>query len=172
VRSLERTDIRCEDLKALRGGLSLVVADLAVIGLRSVADALVGFAQGDADLVILIKPQFEAGRAEVSRGKGVIRDPQVWRGTLESAIGCMEQAGAAMIDVMVSPLRGAGGNAEFLSHFKVTSPGAPMPTTPARPSRETAIASAVAAAQDAARQAADASSDVCRQAVADEGMRT
>ena len=59
---------------------SLVVADLSFISLRSVVPALAGpVAAPGADLVLLVKPQFEAGRAAVSRGKGVVRDPAVWR---------------------------------------------------------------------------------------------
>ena len=145
VRSLEKTDIRSEVLAALRGSFSLVVADLSFIGLRSVAGALVGFAEPGADMVVLVKPQFEAGRAEASRSKGVIRDPAIWRSTLDSAIRCMEDAGAAMIDVMVSPLRGTGGNAEFLSHFKTPRPGVSAATAAA--GRESAVAEAVAAAE-------------------------
>ena len=58
----------------------LVVADLSFISLRSVVPALAGpVSTSDADLVLLVKPQFEAGRAAVSRGKGVIRDPGIGR---------------------------------------------------------------------------------------------
>jgi 23S rRNA (cytidine1920-2'-O)/16S rRNA (cytidine1409-2'-O)-methyltransferase len=67
--------------------------------------------------VVLIKPQFEAGRREVSRGKGVIRDPQVWRTAVVGAIDALEAAGATMMGIMLSPRRGADGNVEFLAYF-------------------------------------------------------
>ncbi|HUJ67617.1 MAG TPA: SAM-dependent methyltransferase, partial [Acidimicrobiales bacterium] len=95
----------------------VVVADLSFISLRLVAARLVGSTARGGDLVLLVKPQFEAGRQEASRGKGVIRDPQLWREAVEGAIAAMEAAGATMMGIMVSPLRGADGNVEFLAHL-------------------------------------------------------
>ena len=112
----ERTDIRSLAGEAARYGI--VVADLSFISVRSVAAVLVHLATPDADIVVLVKPQFEAGRAEVSKGRGVIRDPEVWKGSLETAITAMEAAGAANMGIMVSPLRGADGNVEFLAWFR------------------------------------------------------
>ena len=154
VRCVERTDIRSEMLSELRGSFALVVADLSFIGLRSVAGALVSFARPGADMVILVKPQFEAGRVDASRAKGVIRDPAVWRSTLDSAIGHMDDAGATMIDVMVSPLRGTGGNVEFLAHLKVASGGAPTDET-IRPAGRCAALDAVVSAATAGLATAD-----------------
>jgi hypothetical protein len=68
---------------------------------------------------VLVKPQFEAGRREVSRGRGVIRDPGVWRAAVVDVIAAFDTAGATMMGVMVSPLRGADGNVEFLAHLRV-----------------------------------------------------
>ena len=56
-----------------------MVADLSFISLRTVAVPLVGWTAPGGDLVVLVKPQFEAGRRQVSRGRGIIRDPDVWR---------------------------------------------------------------------------------------------
>jgi 23S rRNA (cytidine1920-2'-O)/16S rRNA (cytidine1409-2'-O)-methyltransferase len=115
----ERTDIRSISPDDLGGTpFDLVVADLSFISLRTVAPALVGMAGPGADIVVLIKPQFEAGRREASRGRGIIRDPEVWRTAIEGAIAALEAAGATMMGVMVSPLRGADGNAEFLAHLR------------------------------------------------------
>ena len=70
----------------------LVVADLSFISLRSVVPALTGaVSTPDADLVLLVKPQFEAGRAAVSRGKGVIRDPALWLGALEGVASALHR---------------------------------------------------------------------------------
>jgi 23S rRNA (cytidine1920-2'-O)/16S rRNA (cytidine1409-2'-O)-methyltransferase len=88
-----------------------------------VAARLVGWTQLDGDLVVLVKPQFEAGRREVSRGRGVIRDPEVWKAALRDDIAAFAAAGATMMGVMVSPLRGADGNVEFLSHFRLAAQG-------------------------------------------------
>jgi 23S rRNA (cytidine1920-2'-O)/16S rRNA (cytidine1409-2'-O)-methyltransferase len=116
----ERTDIR-----GFRTDepFHLVVADLSFISLRTVAPALTGLAAPGADLVVLVKPQFEAGRAEASKGRGVIRDPEVRQQALDGVRSAMEAAGAAMMDAMESPLRGADGNVEFLVHFRVAQDG-------------------------------------------------
>ena len=103
---------------ALDGPVEIVVADLAFVSLRTVAETLVKLTTPDGDIVALVKPQFEAGRAEVSKGKGVIRDPAVWRRALEDVKDAFDGAGAAMMALMVSPLKGAEGNVEFLAHFR------------------------------------------------------
>jgi 23S rRNA (cytidine1920-2'-O)/16S rRNA (cytidine1409-2'-O)-methyltransferase len=122
----ERTDIRSTSLNDFGGtAFDLVVADLSFISLRTVAPALVGLAGAGADMVVLIKPQFEAGRREASRGQGIIRDPEVWRNAVEGAIGALAAAGATMMGVMVSPLRGADGNTEFLAHCRRGSDSTP-----------------------------------------------
>jgi 23S rRNA (cytidine1920-2'-O)/16S rRNA (cytidine1409-2'-O)-methyltransferase len=122
VLSLERTNIRTASLASLGGvAFDLVVADLSFISLRTVAVPLTGLTRSDGDLVVLVKPQFEAGRREVSRGRGVIRDPGVWRAAVVDAIAAFDAAGATMMGVMVSPLRGADGNVEFLAHLRIGS---------------------------------------------------
>jgi 23S rRNA (cytidine1920-2'-O)/16S rRNA (cytidine1409-2'-O)-methyltransferase len=129
VRVLERTNVRHLTLEDLGGEpVPLMVADLSFISLRTVAPALLGLAAAGADLVLLIKPQFEAGRAEASRGRGVIRDPDVWQQILEQVVGTYAQAGADLRGVMASPLLGAEGNAEFLAHF--VAPAAPATSAP------------------------------------------
>jgi 23S rRNA (cytidine1920-2'-O)/16S rRNA (cytidine1409-2'-O)-methyltransferase len=118
----ERTDIR--SVAGTGERYPLVVADLSFISVRSVAASLVALAGSSADMIVLVKPQFEAGRAEVSRGRGVIRDPAVWQRALDGAITAMQSAGAANMGVMVSPLRGADGNVEFLAWFRPDGPPA------------------------------------------------
>ena len=114
VASFERTDVRGVDMAAIGGPAPLVVADLSFISLRLVASDLVRLAT--ADLVALVKPQFEAGRAEADRARGVIRDPEVWRRALEDVCRAIVGAGAAIMGVMVSPVTGTEGNVEFLLH--------------------------------------------------------
>jgi 23S rRNA (cytidine1920-2'-O)/16S rRNA (cytidine1409-2'-O)-methyltransferase len=120
----ERTNVR--DLAAgdLGAAFPLVVADLSFISLRAVLDSLVGLAAPGADLVLLVKPQFEAGRAEASRGRGVIRDPDVWRRVLGDVVDALRGRGAAIMGAMVSPITGADGNVEFLLHAR-TAPAEP-----------------------------------------------
>jgi 23S rRNA (cytidine1920-2'-O)/16S rRNA (cytidine1409-2'-O)-methyltransferase len=124
----EQTDIREVTPDDVGGPLDVVVADLSFISLRAVAGVLLSLLDPDGDLVALVKPQFEAGRAEASRGRGVIRDPDVWRRVLGEVATAFADAGGAIMEAMVSPLRGADGNAEFLVHVR----RAPDPTAPGR----------------------------------------
>jgi 23S rRNA (cytidine1920-2'-O)/16S rRNA (cytidine1409-2'-O)-methyltransferase len=114
----ERTNVRTLDAAAIGGPVDVVVADLSFISLRTVAPALLACAESGADLVLLVKPQFEAGRAEASRGRGVIRDAEVRARVLEEVCGALTDLGAAIMGTMESPLRGADGNVELLLHAR------------------------------------------------------
>jgi 23S rRNA (cytidine1920-2'-O)/16S rRNA (cytidine1409-2'-O)-methyltransferase len=97
----------------------LVVADLSFISLRTVVPALTGpVAAPGADLVLLVKPQFEAGRVAVSRGKGVVRDPAEWQAALAGVTSALHAAGTGIMGAMASPLTGPAGNVEFLVHAR------------------------------------------------------
>jgi len=112
----ERTNIRHVRPGDLGDPVEVVVADLSFISLRTVLPAVVALARPGADLVLLVKPQFEAGREEVAKGRGVVTDPAVWRRILLEVLGALREAGAAIMGAMVSPLTGADGNVEFLVH--------------------------------------------------------
>jgi 23S rRNA (cytidine1920-2'-O)/16S rRNA (cytidine1409-2'-O)-methyltransferase len=124
VRSVDRTNIRHLTLEDLGvDSFEVVVADLSFISLKTVGAALVDRLAGpDADVIVLIKPQFEAGRPEVSAGRGVIRDPAVWARVLNEVGSSLIAHGAAMMGVMVSPVTGADGNVEFLAHLRAHHP--------------------------------------------------
>ncbi len=149
VSVLEHTNARTLDLAELRRAdpayepCPLVVADLAFISLRSVVPALAGpVSAPGADLVLLVKPQFEAGRAAVSRGKGVVRDPTVWLGALVGVASALDDAETGIMGVMASPLTGAAGNVEFLLHARKDEPGLASEEAAAR------FAAAVSEAED------------------------
>jgi 23S rRNA (cytidine1920-2'-O)/16S rRNA (cytidine1409-2'-O)-methyltransferase len=131
VTVVEGANLRHLDLDALGRAdrpFTLLVADLSFISLQLVAPALVGLAAPGADMVVLVKPQFEAGRVEAARGSGVIRDPAVWRRVLGEVDVAFGAAGAVMMGLVVSPLLGARGNVEFLAHLVCRPPpGAPRP---------------------------------------------
>jgi len=102
----------------------LVTADLSFISLTTVVPALVGsIGTDDADLVVLVKPQFEAGRPAVSKGRGVVRDPEVWLAALEKVTSALQAAGTGIMGAMVSPLTGPAGNVEYLLHARKGTPG-------------------------------------------------
>jgi 23S rRNA (cytidine1920-2'-O)/16S rRNA (cytidine1409-2'-O)-methyltransferase len=114
----ERLDIRAVTLGTLDGDpVDLVVADLSFISATRAVPVLTGpVARPGSPLVLLVKPQFEAGRVEASRGRGVIRDPEVHRRTLGEVATALGDAGAVIMGAMPSPLTGHSGNVEFLLH--------------------------------------------------------
>ncbi|MCL4445916.1 MAG: TlyA family RNA methyltransferase [Actinobacteria bacterium] len=98
-------------------GVDVVVADLSFISLKAVVPVLCGEILRDGgDIVVLVKPQFEAGKAAVGRGKGVIKDPAEWRSAIYRVSESLIERGCSIIGVMVSPLTGPAGNREFLIH--------------------------------------------------------
>ena len=114
----ERTDIRAVDIDELGGPVDLVVGDLSFISLRTVLEPLLAAVRPGGDLVLLVKPQFEAGKAEVSRGKGVIRDPEVQAAALADVRDALVSRRAVIMGEMTSPLKGGSGNVEFLVHAR------------------------------------------------------
>ena len=110
---LERTNVRDLEADALPFRPSFVAADLSFISLRLVLGPLADAAEGAAEFVLLVKPQFEAGREDVGSG-GVVRDPAVWRRVIQEVADACREVGLAPGAVMVSPLLGPAGNAEFL----------------------------------------------------------
>ena len=118
VTVLEKTDVRTLGRQTLPYRPSLVTADLSFISLRSVVEPLIQAADPVADLVLLIKPQFEAGREHVEAG-GVVRDPAAWRHSIEDVAAAAERGGADPTGVIASPIRGSAGNTEFLLHARI-----------------------------------------------------
>jgi 23S rRNA (cytidine1920-2'-O)/16S rRNA (cytidine1409-2'-O)-methyltransferase len=127
VQNLERTNVRHLTPDDVGGPCDVAVADLSFISLTTVAPALFGLLRPGGDLVALVKPQFEAGRQEAARGKGVIRSPEVWRRVLGEVGIAVAERGGTMMGAMVSPITGADGNVEFLVHAVAGPAGAPRP---------------------------------------------
>jgi 23S rRNA (cytidine1920-2'-O)/16S rRNA (cytidine1409-2'-O)-methyltransferase len=128
VDNRERLDVRQVTLDTVGGApVDLVVADLSFISVTRAVPVLTGeVAVPGAPVVLLVKPQFEAGRVEASRGRGVIRDRSVHRRTLGEVATALDDAGADIMGAMPSPLTGHAGNVEFLLHAR--TPGGPRRT--------------------------------------------
>ncbi|MDP9212276.1 MAG: TlyA family RNA methyltransferase [bacterium] len=120
VAVLEETDIR--NLEELPVAADLAVVDVSFIGLRSVLPATAGLLPPGAPVVALFKPQFEVGRVEASRGKGVIRNPSAITAALESLTGWLTKHGWTVKETMPSPVKGTKGNQEYLL-LLATPPG-------------------------------------------------
>jgi 23S rRNA (cytidine1920-2'-O)/16S rRNA (cytidine1409-2'-O)-methyltransferase len=111
VHVYERMNIRNVQPSDLAFRPSLVVADLSFISLRTVLPALSSIAAEDADLVLMVKPQFEVGKEAV--GNGVVRDPQLRVSAVAGVAHVMQELGFGIRDVVASPLPGPSGNVEY-----------------------------------------------------------
>ena len=117
VVNLERTNLRYVTAEQIPELLELAVMDVSFISIKLVLPAVKALRVPGADLVCLIKPQFEAGRDEVGK-KGVVRDSgvhcQVIRGILDFA----PQIGLSVMGLDFSPIKGPEGNIEYICHMK------------------------------------------------------
>ncbi len=109
--SMERTDIRALDPAALPARPDVVTIDVSFISLKHVLPAAIALAARPADIVALIKPQFEVTRAEIK--KGIVRDPEMHRRVCEEIAGFAASLGLTGIVQCDSPIAGADGNREF-----------------------------------------------------------
>lgn len=117
VTVLERSNVRHLAPESLGGQVPLAVADLSFISLLTVAPALARCTTEDAELVVLVKPQFEAGRGRVGR-RGVVRDAAVHREVLARVAAGLDELGLPVVGAVASPLLGAEGNREFFFHLR------------------------------------------------------
>jgi 23S rRNA (cytidine1920-2'-O)/16S rRNA (cytidine1409-2'-O)-methyltransferase len=117
VRVLDRTNVRTLDRERTGGPADLVVADLSFISLGTVMPALAAVAARDADLVLLVKPQFEAGRAAVGRG-GVVRDPAARAAAVRAVAAAAAAQGLGVAGLCPSARPGPAGNVEFFLHLR------------------------------------------------------
>lgn len=118
VLNLERTNVRHLDVEQIGGPVDIVVGDLSFISLRLVIAPLIGVCHPGASMVLLVKPQFEAGRSEVSRGRGVISDPATWSRVRDEVGTAALDEGCSVVGWVDSPITGADGNREFLVHLR------------------------------------------------------
>ena len=124
VVNLERTNLRTLDPAQVGEPPDVVVGDLSFISLALVLDPVFAAVRPAAPFALLVKPQFEAGRAEAAKGRGVIRDPAVWRRVLAEVSSDLVSRGATIMGAMVSPLTGADGNVEFVLVGRAPGAGA------------------------------------------------
>jgi 23S rRNA (cytidine1920-2'-O)/16S rRNA (cytidine1409-2'-O)-methyltransferase len=112
VVSLEQTDIRKLSPSQLGEPPDLVTIDVSFISLRLMLPAALALAKPPAQLVALIKPQFEAGRAHLK--KGIVRDPQIHAAICDDIADFVATLGWRVLGIVPSPIAGGDGNSEFL----------------------------------------------------------
>lgn len=119
----ERFHVRDLSADSIGGPVDLVAADLSFISIVRALPWLLSVVKPDAALVMLVKPQFEAGRAEVDRGSGVIRDPAIHERVRAEVTTALAAQGCAVLGWIDSPITGAQGNREFLVHARASRAG-------------------------------------------------
>lgn len=114
---VERTNVRDLTPEAIGGPVDLVVADLSFISLATVLPALAGCAAPNADIVPMVKPQFEVGKGQVGAG-GVVHDPGLRADAVTSVARRAAELGWHTVDVTASPLAGPSGNVEYFLRLR------------------------------------------------------
>ena len=123
VRVIERTNVRELTPDAIGGAVDLVVADLSFISLSTVLPALTVCAAPDADIVPMVKPQFEVGRSQVGPG-GVVSDPKMRAGAVLAVAHRAADLGWQTVGATASPLPGPSGNVEYFLWLRTQTDGA------------------------------------------------
>ena len=109
----EQTSARILTADHISEPIDLIVCDASFIGLAKVLERPLAFARRPARLLALVKPQFEAGRAEVGKG-GVVRDPAVHARVCDEVVAWVGVQGWTVVGVVASPITGPEGNIEYL----------------------------------------------------------
>lgn len=117
VISMERTNVRYLTEEQIPEKMDLAVMDLSFISVRLILPAIHPLLKDNAEVVCLIKPQFEAGREEVGK-KGVVRDPKVHLEVLERFLEFLPSAGYSALGLDYSPIKGPEGNIEYLGYLR------------------------------------------------------
>jgi 23S rRNA (cytidine1920-2'-O)/16S rRNA (cytidine1409-2'-O)-methyltransferase len=112
---IERTNIRAMDRSLIPGYVDIVVIDASFISLEKVIPSIMKFLGPGAELIALIKPQFEVGRAQVGKG-GIVRDEGARVAAVTTIVDFIRNIGLDVKGVIPSPIQGQDGNVEFLIH--------------------------------------------------------
>lgn len=118
VMNIERCNIRGAGRETIGGPVDIAVGDLSFISLALVIPPLISMCHAGSSMVLLVKPQFEAARSEVDKGRGVITDPLIHARVRQEIETELEQAGCVIEGWTDSPISGADGNKEFLVHAR------------------------------------------------------
>lgn len=117
VVNMERTNIRYITADNISEPLDLGVCDVSFISLKLILPVVYKFLKDGADMICLIKPQFEAGREKVGK-KGVVRDPNVHLEVLNNFVDFFSDSGFSLLGLDYSPIRGPEGNIEYLAWLR------------------------------------------------------
>ncbi len=117
VVNLERTNVRYLTEQQVNEPCDFASVDVSFISLTLVLPVLYRFLNQDAKAVVLVKPQFEAGKGKVGK-KGVVREPEIHLEVVNKILRFCTEIGFCVIDIDYSPIRGPEGNIEYLFYIE------------------------------------------------------
>lgn len=115
VVSMEKTDIR--NIRELPEKADLAVIDVSFISLDKVLPVTVKFLTDKAEIITLVKPQFEVGKENLGKG-GIVKDPELQNAVIEKTKNLAQTLNLKIVGEMESPIKGGDGNNEYLLHLK------------------------------------------------------
>ena len=126
---MERTNVRYVTPEDIGEPLDLSVIDVSFISLRIVLPVIKTLLKPTGQVLCLIKPQFEAGKEIVAKGKGVVRDPAVHKEVLDCFVALTQEIGFTILGLTFSPVKGPEGNIEFLAYLTLDDKAGITPDT-------------------------------------------
>ena len=122
VVNMEKTNIKVVTEETLGKKVDFISTDVSFISVTKIIPAVLSILKEEGDLVILIKPQFEAGRDKVGKG-GIVREPEIHGEVIGDTLDFFAQEGLFCHGLTYSPIKGGSGNIEFLAWLKRQKPG-------------------------------------------------
>lgn len=120
VVNMENTDIRCISAESIGGAVDFICADVSFISLTKILPKIYELLRDNAVAVVLIKPQFEAGKKDIGK-RGVVKDRKVHERVLAEMDGFFRLTGFAPLNYTFSPIKGGSGNIEYLAELEKSS---------------------------------------------------
>ena len=125
VVNMENTDIRDISAESIGGAVDFICADVSFISLTKILPKIYELLKNNAVAVVLIKPQFEAGKKDIGK-KGVVKDRKVHERVLAEMDGFFRLTGFAPLNYTFSPIKGGSGNIEYLVELEKSSVNPPL----------------------------------------------
>lgn len=116
VISMEKTDIRDVDIENVDGGADFIGTDVSFISLKKIADSIKELLNPEGSAIVLVKPQFEAGKENLTKN-GIVKNPKVHKKVLKDIINFYRENGLFTVDFTFSPITGGDGNIEYLLYL-------------------------------------------------------
>lgn len=115
----ENTNFRHIDTSIFTDDIDIITVDVSFISLKHILPKIVEISHNSTDIVALVKPQFEAGKENIGK-KGIVKDKQVHLEVLYNLNNYIKINNLNLINIAYSPIKGASGNIEYLTHLKIT----------------------------------------------------